>query len=169
MWTGKKTQQATSQESMPAQQEEDAVRVNGEAGLSVIEAMISMGVFAIGMLGIVGLLMATINGDASARNMTTAVSLAEARMEKAKSVGFSALAEADSELCIDAGGIEDYGTIKIPLPVAGNCTMVDPDAAAFWRETVVVTNGNLKTVTVTVRWQDRNRTRGVQLTSLVAG
>ena len=169
MWNGKKTEQATSQESMPAQQEEDAVRVNGEAGLSVIEAMISMGVFAIGMLGIVGLLMATINGDASARKKTTAVSIAEARMEKAKSVGFSALSEADNELCIAAGGIEDYGMINVPLPVAGNCTTVDPDAAAFRRETVVVTNGNLKTVTVTVRWQDRNRIRGVQLTSLVAG
>ena len=147
------------------------MRVNGEAGFSLSEAMAAMAVFAIGMLGIDGLLIATINGDASARKLTTAVSLAEARMEKAKSVGFSALSEADSELCIfaSASGIEDYGTIKIRLPVAGNCTTVDGDAADFRRETVVVTNGNLKTVTVTVRWQDRNRTRSVQLTSLVAG
>ncbi|MDA2909298.1 hypothetical protein MYX04_00005 [Nitrospiraceae bacterium AH_259_D15_M11_P09] len=145
------------------------MRVNGEAGFSVTEALAAMAVFSIGMLGIDGLLIATINGDASARKMTTAVSIAEARMEKAKSVGFSALSEADSELCIDAGGIEDYGTIKISLPVAGNCTTVDPDAADFRRETVVVINGKLKTVTVTVRWQDRNRNRAVQLTSLVAG
>ncbi len=143
--------------------------MNGEAGFSLSEAMAAMAVFSIGMLGIDGLLIATINGDASARKMTTAVSIAEARMEKAKSVGFSTLFEGDSELCIDTGGIEDYGTIKIPLPVAGNCTMVDGDAADFRRETVVVTNGNLKTVTVTVWWQDRNRTRSVQLTSLVAG
>lgn len=145
------------------------MRVNGEGGFSLSEAMAAMAVFAIGMLGIDGLLIATINGDASARKMTTAVSIAEARMEKAKSVGFSALSDADSELCINAGGIEDYGTIKTPLPVAGNCTTVDGDAADFRRETVVVTNGNLKTVTVTVRWQDRTRTRSVQLTSLVAG
>ena len=142
--------------------------MNGEGGFSLAEAMAAMAVFSIGMLGIDGLLIATINGDASARKMTTAVSIAEARMEKAKSVGFSALSEWDSELCIDASGIEDYGTIKIPLPVAGNCTTVDPDAADFWRETVVVPNGNLKTVTVTVRWQDRNRTRSVQLTSLLS-
>ncbi len=145
------------------------MRVNGEGGFSVTEALAAMTVFSIGMLGIDGLLIATINGDASARKMTTAVSIAEARMEKAKSVGFGALSVGDSELCIDAGGIEDYGTIKIPLPVAGNCTTVDTDAGGFRRETVVVTNGNLKTVTVTVRWQDRNRTRSVQLTSLVAG
>ncbi len=145
------------------------MRVNGEGGFSVTEALAAMTVFSIGMLGIDGLLIATINGDASARKMTTAVSIAEARMEKAKSVGFSALPEVDGELCIDADGIEDYGTIKIPLPVAGNCTTVDTDAGDFRRETVVVTNGNLKTVTVTVRWQDRNRTRSVQLTSLVAG
>ena len=139
--------------------------MNGEAGLSLTEALAAMTVFSIGMLGIDGLLIATINGDASARKMTTAVSIAEARMEKAKSVGFSTLTQTDSELCVDAGGIEDYGTIK----VAGDCTTVDPGATGFRRETVVVTNGNLKTVTVTVRWQDRNRTRSVQLTSLVAG
>ncbi|MFB3092397.1 MAG: prepilin-type N-terminal cleavage/methylation domain-containing protein [Dehalococcoidia bacterium] len=143
--------------------------MNGEAGLSLLEVMIAMAVLSIGLLGIDGLLIATIKGDASARKMTTAVSLAEARMEKAKSVGFSTLSEADIELCIDAGGIEDYGTIKIPKPVAGICTTVDPDAAGFRRETVVLINGNLKTVTVTVLWQDRNRTRSVQLTSLVAG
>ena len=148
------------------------MRVKGEAGFSVTEALAAMTVFSIGMLGIDGLLIATINGDASARKMTTAVSIAEARMEKAKSVGFNTLSvvlNADSELCIDAGGEENYGTIKIPLPVAGNCTTLDTDAAGFRRETVVVQNGNLITVTVKVWWQDRNRTRSVQLTSLVAG
>ncbi len=130
------------------------MRVKGEAGFSLTEALAAMTVFSIGMLGIDGLLIATINGDASARKMTTAVSIAEARMEKAKSVGFSALFDSDgtdTELCIDVDGIENYGTIKIPLWVAGNCTTVDGDAAGFRRETVVVTNGNLKTVTVTVR------------------
>lgn len=148
--------------------QQNAVRSPREAGFSFLEVMISMTVVTIGFLGTLALLIATMKADASTRSMSKAVSLAQARAEKARSVGFTALAQSDSDLCIGVSGIEDYGTIKVPLSVAGNCATVDPAAAGYRRETLVTQTGNLKTVTVTVRWRVRDQDHNVQLSTLVA-
>ena len=143
-------------------------RLTGRGGFSLLEMLFALVVLAIGFLATLVLVVAAMNGNAFARKMAQAGSLAQVRIEKARSVGFSALAQSDGELCIDASGVEDYGTIKLPLSVAGNCSTQDPAAMQFRRETVVAQIGNLKTVTVTVRWRGLKRDHSMDLSTVVA-
>jgi len=50
-------------------------------GFTIIEVVIAMAIFAIGILAVASLQVATINGNSSARKITEAVTLAENRLE----------------------------------------------------------------------------------------
>lgn len=50
-------------------------------GFTIIEVVIAMAIFAIGILAVASLQVATIKGNSSARKMTDAVTLAENRLE----------------------------------------------------------------------------------------
>ena len=50
-------------------------------GFTIIEVVIAMAIFTIGILAVASLQVATINGNSSARKITEAVTLAENRLE----------------------------------------------------------------------------------------
>jgi len=59
--------------------------MNGqEKGFTLVELMIAAVVLAVGILGLIGLQVAAINGNLSANEMTTAVTLAQDEIEQLK-------------------------------------------------------------------------------------
>ncbi|MBW2606660.1 MAG: prepilin-type N-terminal cleavage/methylation domain-containing protein [Deltaproteobacteria bacterium] len=93
-------------------------------GFTIIEVVIAMAIFAIGILAVASLQVATINGNSSARKMTDAVTLAENRLETMMNLPYAGI----------TGGQAAEGAYTISWSVAEN---------------VVADNTKFLTVTVT--------------------
>ncbi len=65
--------------------------VKNKKGFSLVEFMIAIAVLAIGLLALVGLQSTAIKGNASAKNLTSAVLLAEKKMEEFKNTAFNSV------------------------------------------------------------------------------
>ena len=104
-----------------------------EKGFTLLEVLIAISIFAIGILAVGTMQISAINGNASARGHTEAATWAADRIERLISVPYASLAN---------GG---------PV-VQGNYTIgwtVDPPV------------NNTRTVRVVVRWTDRGRQKRV--------
>ena len=62
------------------------------AGFSIIECLISLSVFTIGILAVATLVLSSIGENASARRITEATALAEARLEQLVTQPYGAIA-----------------------------------------------------------------------------
>jgi type IV pilus modification protein PilV len=62
-------------------------------GFTIIEVVIAMAIFAIGILAVASLQVATINGNSSARKITEAVTLAENRLETMMNLPYAGITD----------------------------------------------------------------------------
>jgi prepilin-type N-terminal cleavage/methylation domain len=67
-----------------------------EKGFTLVELMIAMVVLAIGILGLIGLQVSAMNGNLSANEMTTAVTLAQDEIEQLKRLALTDAALTDA-------------------------------------------------------------------------
>jgi Tfp pilus assembly protein PilV len=111
------------------------------AGFSIIETLIALSIFTIGILAVATLVLSSIGENASARRITEATALAEARLEQLVTL--------------------PYGEIASDTVTQGAYT-VDWDVT----EDVIV--DDTKSITVTVSWWYRGRQRDVTVRHLVS-
>ncbi len=102
-----------------------------QRGLTLLEILIAMLLLSVGLLGIAGLTVSIIQGNAYSKNVSTATVIAEARLEDMRRAGYAnanTMAGSDS---VSMGGV-------------------------VFSRTTSVTNGspgpNMKTVAVAVSW-----------------
>jgi type IV pilus assembly protein PilV len=108
--------------------------LRNDRGFTLVEILVSMTIFGIGLIGLAGMGNFALAANISSVRMTSATTLAQARIEYVKGLEFSS---------IDAAAVtENYGSLS-------------PQALPFKRVTSVTTDGsnpNVKTVVVTVYW-----------------
>ncbi len=100
--------------------------------------MIAIVVFSVGLLGIAQSLVVVINTNLTARQITTATTLAQARMEDVHRMGY---VDADT-----ATGTEAYGSMS-NFEAYKRVTAIAPDTP----------DAGMKTATITVSWKGDNR------------
>lgn len=110
-----------------------------EAGLTLVELMAVLVVFAVGVLALSAVQMRSSADVYSTGRHTRALSLAQSRMEIARGAGFS-LAKSDS------GTTDGFA----------------------WRTLVDSVDVGLRRVRVGVNWTDKRMARSIQLNNLVA-
>jgi type IV pilus assembly protein PilV len=115
-----------------------------EKGFTIIEIMIVIGIFSIGILAVASMQVSAFQGNRSATLRTIAITLASEQMENLVS--------------------QNYGTI------AGS---TNPNTVDNFDISWVVTNSTspsptTKTIVVTVTWTDRGETRNVNLNHIIA-
>jgi type II secretory pathway pseudopilin PulG len=130
-----------------------------QGGVSLIEALVALGIMAFGMLGLVGL-QSTMRTNADvAKQRSEAVRIAQEQIELQRS--FVNLTGAGTSYAnIATAAASDYTDLT-----ATNTTYT-------WDSTVTTTSTNppLKTITINVNWTDRTgAAQVVTLTSLLAG
>lgn len=109
-------------------------QLQNESGAYMLEVLIALFLFGLSMMGLAQLGYASMLGNKTSQMMTDATALAQDRLEYSKQVGYDA---------VDAiAGKESYGSI--------------PGYRKYRRETIVVTKGQLKEVSVLVYW-DKDR------------
>ena len=118
--------------------------IGPNAGFTLVESMLTLAIMSVGLLALAGLQITALRGNDLSRRMTTAVSIAEQRLEQLKNTPYTNIqAEAASEV------------------TASNLH--------FTRQ-VTVTNGplpNTKSVSVLVSWQDQSKTHTLPLATII--
>jgi type IV pilus assembly protein PilV len=118
-----------------------------EEGFTLIEIMIALVVMSIGLTALAAVQISAIRGNAFSKRMTTAVSIADGKMEQIKNSSYASIISEPS--------------IQIPQSNM-NFTMQ-----------VTVTNNiapltNTKTVNVTVSWSEGSKLHSVPITTIVS-
>jgi len=121
-------------------------------GFTLIELLIAMMILSVGLLAVAGLQVTAIKGNASAKWVTAATTLAEEKMEEFKSKGFS-----HSDLTATGG----WTTLEA-INLSGS--------GAFSRQRRITDQvaGNLKLVEVRVTWSTVLGNKQVDIASYVA-
>jgi type IV pilus assembly protein PilV len=117
-----------------------------EGGFTLVEIMIALVVLSVGLVALAGLQISAIRGNAFSKRMTTAVSIANARIEQIKSTSYANIQSESS-------------------------TQVTASNMTFTRQVTVTNNSplsNTKTVNVTVTWSDGSKSHSVPITTIVS-
>ncbi len=114
------------------------------AGFTLVESMLTLAIMSMGLLALAGLQITALRGNALSRRMTTAVSLAEQRLEQLKNTSYTNI-QAEAATLVTASNLQ------------------------FTRQ-VTVTNGplpNTKSVSVLVSWQDQATTHTLPIATII--
>ena len=118
--------------------------IDPNAGFTLVESMLTLAIMSVGLLALAGLQITALRGNALSRSMTTAVSIAEQRLEQLKNTPYSDI-QAEAATQVTASNLH------------------------FTRQ-VTVTNGPLpktKSVSVLVSWQDQSKTHTLPIATLI--
>lgn len=110
-------------------------RIRGDRrGFTLLEVLITMLLLAVGILGVGGLAITTVQGNDRGNKLTRATILAQDRLEEVRTAGYDGAAA--------FAGTEGYGAIA-GQPAFKRVVTVTDDTPGTW----------MKTVTVTVSWE----------------
>lgn len=105
---------------------------SGQEGFSFIEVLQALCLSAIGLLALSSLTMGTIGANAKARRITTAATLAQAKLEEIRNLAYAAVVEGSDEVSESNVQYARSWMICTDCPIQGT-----------------------KQVTLTVRWRDQ--------------
>ena len=118
--------------------------IGPNAGFTLVESMLTLAIISVSLLALAGLQITALRGNALSRRMTTAVSIAEQRLEQLKNMSYTNIqAEA--------------------------ATQVTVSNLQFTRQ-VTVTNGplpNTKSVSVLVSWQEQSKPHMLPIVTII--
>ena len=124
---------------------------SNSSGVTLIELMVSLFVFAIGMLAVTAMCLMSIHGNSMANRMTQASFLAQSKMEE--------LLSERNMAALVAGTYSDASTVD------GNGDL----GGSYTRGWVVTADGDTRWLTVNVGWADSKGSHQVELKSLARG
>jgi type IV pilus assembly protein PilV len=122
-----------------------------EDGFTLIEIMITLVILSIGLVALAGLQVSAIKGNAFSKRMTTAVSIANEKLEQVKDTPYAEiLSDSPTQILID---------------------YPNEPRMIFTRQVTVTNNvplANTKTVNVTVTWSDGSNSHSVPITTIIS-
>jgi type IV pilus assembly protein PilV len=117
-----------------------------EEGFTLIEIMIALVIMSIGLTALASVQISAIRGNAFSKRMTTAVSIADEKLEQIKS--------------------NPYANILSELSI-----QITQSNMKFTRQVTVTDNSpltNTKTINVTVNWSEGSKSHSVPFTTIVS-
>lgn len=99
-------------------------------GFTLIEILVALVILGVSLLALAGLMVTTTRNNASAGQVTEAATLAQDKLEELRAIPWDRVA-------------------------SGQDQQVGSTGIGYERSWNVVTNGNVKTITITVNWSDR--------------
>lgn len=121
--------------------------LRNQRAFSLLEVLIALVILAVGMLGLAGLQIMSINGNRFGQEMTVASTLAQNKLEELRQTDFDSLVSSN-DICINqASGVnfDREWTVTEDSPAAG-----------------------MKTIDVTVSWPGTEADRQVNISTIVS-
>ena len=94
------------------------MKISNEKGFNLIEVLMAMVILSVGMLGTASLTVGTIKGNKVSRDVTTATTLAQDKMENIVQQGYSAISSTNTTITEDYGAIANYPNNKRIVRIA---------------------------------------------------
>jgi type IV pilus assembly protein PilV len=137
---------------------------DGQKGFTLIEILIAITIFAIGILAVGSMQVAAIKGNSIANDLTEATTLAQDRMEKLIGISYS-----DDDL-LDTNGNNDGGLDDDTNATAdhNDDNPVDDKYNIFWNVATNYPIDNTKKIRVIVTWIYKGEQKSMSLTSMKA-
>ncbi len=140
-----------------------------QSGFTLVEVLIALVLFSIGILAVNAMQITSIGGNTKARRYTEAVNYASSQME-----ALLALEYGDSLLIDD----DDNGVGGLDVKSGADGTLPDDEQPEHYNivwniaddfpQTSTTANDSVKTIRVTVSWQEGIGTKSVSLTNIKA-
>ncbi len=142
---------------------------DNQRGFSLIEILIAITVFAIGILAVGKMQIAAIKGNSFANDLTKATTLAQDRMEELIGLSYTDPLNNDTNPPPNGNGtagLDDNTTATADHNDSNN--PVDGRYNIFWNIATDHPINNTKEIRVIVRWTDRGTQKRVSITSMKA-
>jgi type IV pilus assembly protein PilV len=120
--------------------------ISSEEGFTLLEIMIALVVLSVSLVALAGLQISAIRGNTFSKRMTTAVSIANEKMEQLKNSSYANILSESS-------------------------IQVNQSNMNFTRQVTVTNNSplpNTKTVNVTVTWSQGSKSHSVPMTTIIS-
>ena len=137
------------------------ININNEKGFSLIEILIAITIFAIGILAVGKMQIKAIQGNSFANDLTEATTLAQNRMEEL--IGFSYT----DPLLDDTNGNGNAGIDSANATTADH-NAVDGRYNIFWNIAPDHYISNTKGIKIIITWTDKGAPKEVSITSMKA-
>lgn len=142
-------------------------------GFTLIEVMMAMVVFSVGILAILGMQISAIKGNDDASEISQALAVAQGQLDSLMTLPYNATdldddgdgtgQDADDDGDDDDCNCDDFGlNDNTPTTADGNRT-VDGKYNLFWNVAVNEPVANAKRIRMIVQWQDNAQTRQITL------
>lgn len=127
--------------------------VRNKKGFSLVEFMIAIAILSIGLLSLVGLQSTAIRGNLTSKNMTSAILLAEKKMEEFKNTSFTSL---------------NNGTFNDP---SNPLTSTGGTGGIFNRSWTISTYSGstyMKQITINITWTEGGLSKATSLDTIIS-
>ena len=122
----------------------------GEKGFTLVEVLVASGIFAFGMLAVLGMLVTAMGGNAQGRKTTEAANFAASKIEDLKRTPYKNLISSADTTTVSNGSVSDTFTRTWTV-----YTSVAPPL-------------NLKKVVVTTSWTSKGQPHNVTIQTLLS-
>lgn len=145
------------------------MQIHNQGGFSLLEVLIAVSVFAVGVLALAQMQIVSMSGNTTARRITGAATLAQGKLEELKALPFSHADLTDKDASGDAG----FGTAGLDDEDAsadGSVTgveMMGQEFDVFWNVAADSPVSDCKTVRVIVR-RNQPATKRLSLDGIVS-
>ncbi|MBW1931980.1 MAG: prepilin-type N-terminal cleavage/methylation domain-containing protein, partial [Deltaproteobacteria bacterium] len=153
------------------------MKINNENGFSIIEILIAVTVFAIGILAVSKMQVMAIKTNHFANCLTDATTLAQDRMEELMGFPYTDSLNFDNDgdgtnQDLDNDGVDDngnnFGLDDANMTTADHGDTINSRYNIFWNIATDHPINNTKTIKVNINWTDRGIKKTVSITSIKA-
>ncbi len=141
------------------------MKKSNERGFSLIEILIAITVFAIGILAVGNMQITAIKGNSFANDLTKATTLAQDKMEKLIGLSYDDTDSLDDTDTDDEAGLDDT---SVAADYNDPNNPVDGRYNIFWNIATDYPINNTKEIRVIIRWTDKGAEKKVSITSMKA-
>ncbi len=138
-----------------------------EDAFTLVEILVAIVILSVGLLSIASLVTTVIRGNAKSRRMTTAITLAQTKIEELKNLDYD-----DSKL-------EDSNTgnnSSLTSTSSTDHSEADIDAEGgtggiytrIWNVADDTPSTNMKTITVIIKWEEKGKERKTAFTTIIS-
>lgn len=144
-------------------------RLSESGGFTLVEILVAMTIFAVGVLALTKLQIASMQGNTKANLVTSGTAASQSMMEELLSRNYDLLVDTDGDGTgqdlVAPFGVDDdggnFGLDDVDGGADGTQNSADGQFTFFWNVAVDQPTDGTKTVNVITRWRDRTVTQQI--------
>ena len=142
-------------------------RNKSDDAFTLVEIIVAIAILSVGLLSIASLVTTVIRGNAKSRRMTTAITLAQTKIEELKNLDYG-----NSEL--EDSNTGNNSSLTSTSSTDHSEADIDAEGEAggiytrIWNVADDTPSTNMKTITVIIKWEEKGKERKTAFTTIIS-